>query len=389
MKEGWLSVIVPVYNSEPYLRQCVTSLLDQTYPKIEILLVDDGSCDKSGEICDEYAEHYKNISVFHQKNAGANAARKKGILLAKGYYVAFVDSDDWIEADFFEILMSTIIKENADMVTANITTDTEHDSQIHFSAIMKGAYTKEKIEKYIFPRMVYDDIQQKPGIFAYLCGKVFVRRKLIESISDLDNRLTYGEDGAIVFPLLAQIGKLVVTDCCGYHYVQHDTSVTHNLSLDLFYRVQYLEEYLVKKFKKLGKYELVDTQIHYFIRDLLLNIIKSEYDVDCGKIMCLPPYEMIPKGSKLVIYGAGKAGKEFVRLLLQSHYAEIIAWVDQNFGKELYSYKIEEPKSIVEKDYDYILIALTDEKIVMEVKKNLNSIGIDDRKMIWKEINWG
>ena len=197
MADEWLSIIVPVYNSERYLRQCVASLLNQTYLKTEILLIDDGSCDKSGEICDEYAEHYKNIRVFHQENAGANEARKKGILQAKGSYVAFADSDDWIEADFFERLMSAIIIENADMVTANIVIDTEKRSKIQCSAIEKGVYTKGKIEKYIFPRMVYDDIQRKPGIFAYPWGKIFTKQKLIESISDLDNRLTYGEDGAV------------------------------------------------------------------------------------------------------------------------------------------------------------------------------------------------
>lgn len=389
MKKQLLSVIVPVYNSERYLTRCVDSILDQTYQTMEILLINDGSEDGSGKICDDYAEKYSNISVFHQKNAGANAARKKGIERAKGFYITFVDSDDWIVPDFFEILMSAAKKENADMVTTNITVDTESRSMVPKSAIENGSYKQKEIERYVFPRMVYDDIKRKPGIFAYLCGKVLKRDLLLESISDLDNRLAYGEDGAVIFPFLARISKLAVTDYPGYHYVQHDASVTHRLGMDMFRNVYYLEEYLKAKFEKMGKYALVETQIHYFVRDLLFKIIKSQYDIDCGRILCVPPYELIPKDSRLVIYGAGKAGKEFVRLLLQNHYAEVTAWVDQNFRGELYFYQIENPESILNKEYDYVLIALTDEKTAYEVKEYLQSIGVEDKKILWKEINWG
>lgn len=389
MNEQLLSVIVPVYNSERYLARCVDSLLDQTYQVMEILLINDGSADGSGKICDSYAEKYNNIFAFHQKNTGANAARKKGIEHAKGSYIAFVDSDDWIAPDFFEVLMLAAEKENADMVTTNVTVDTESGSMVSSSAVANGSYTQEEIERYIFPRMVYDDIQRKPGIFAYLCGKVLKREPLLESISGLDIRLTYGEDGAIVFPLLARISKLAVTDYPGYHYVQHGASVTHRLEPDMFRNVYYLEEYLKRKFEETGKYALVETQIHYFIRDLLFRIIETNYGVDCGRILCVPPYEIIPRSSKLVIYGAGKAGKEFVRLLLRDHYAKVTAWVDQNFERELYSYQIENPESIKDKEYDYILIALTDEKKVYEVRDYLHSIGIEDKKILWKEINWG
>lgn len=389
MNEQLLSVIVPVYNSERYLTHCVESLLDQTYQVMEILLIDDGSADGSRKICDGYAEKYNNIFIFHQKNAGANAARKKGIEHAKGSYIAFVDSDDWVVPNFFEVLMLAAEKENADMVTTNVTVDTESGSMISRSAVVNGSYTQEEIEKYIFPCMVYDDIERKPGIFAYLCAKVLKREPLLDSITDLDTHLAYGEDGAIVFPFLAGISKLVVTDYPGYHYVQHDASVTHRLDPDMFRNVSYLEKYLKTKFQKMGKYALVETQIHYFIRDLLFRIIEADYEVNCGRILCVPPYEIIPRSSKLVIYGAGKAGKEFVRLFLQSHYAEVTAWVDQNFGRELYSYQIENPESIKEKEYDYVLIALTDEKKAYEVKEYLHSIGIEDKKILWKEINWG
>lgn len=385
-----LSIIVPIYNSEQYLNQCLESLLNQTYKNIEIVLVDDGSVDESGKICDEYAKRDMRIVVIHQKNSGVVFARRRGVENAKGNLIMFVDSDDWVESDLVQILMTEIMRENADMVAASMTVvDKEGNLKIQTSAIERGVYNKGEIEKYIFPRMVYDDIAKRPGIFACFVGKILQRKQLLEDISGLDTRLTYGEDGAVIFPYLMKVNKLVVSDCSRYYYVQHDTSMANSFSLEAFHKVTYLEEYLISKIKKTGKYELVEKQIHYYIRDWLFRIIKSQYDVDCGRILCVPPYELIPKDSRLVIYGAGKAGKEFVRLLLQNHYAEVTAWVDQNFGWELYSYQIERPESIQDKEYDYVLIALTDEKTVYEVKEYLHSIGVEEKKILWKEINWG
>lgn len=104
-----LSIIVPVYNVESFLNRCVQSLLQQEYKDIEIILVDDGSLDSSGNLCDAYAEKYSHIRVIHQKNGGLGAARNTGVSAAKGDYIAFVDSDDWVKPDMFVKLMREAI----------------------------------------------------------------------------------------------------------------------------------------------------------------------------------------------------------------------------------------------------------------------------------------
>ena len=91
-----ISIVVHVYNVAEYLHECIDSIINQTYKNIEIILVDDGSTDNSGEICDEYAKKDNRIIVVHQENKGPNSARKKGIIIAKGNYIGFVDGDDWI-----------------------------------------------------------------------------------------------------------------------------------------------------------------------------------------------------------------------------------------------------------------------------------------------------
>ena len=114
--ESLISVIVPVYNVEKYLHRCVQSVLEQTYRNLEIILVDDGSTDESGHICDILANTDKRITVVHQKNAGLSAARNKGIEISHGEYIAFVDSDDYIDTKMYERMLTKMQLCNADMV---------------------------------------------------------------------------------------------------------------------------------------------------------------------------------------------------------------------------------------------------------------------------------
>lgn len=111
-----ISVIVPVFNTEKYLDQCIQSILSQTYSNIELLLVDDGSTDSSGAICDRYAEQDSRVRVFHKPNGGVSSARNKGLEVAKGEYVIYCDADDWIDVDMYKVMYDKASSENLDMV---------------------------------------------------------------------------------------------------------------------------------------------------------------------------------------------------------------------------------------------------------------------------------
>ena len=126
-----ISVIVPVYNVEKYIRKCVESICEQTYKNLEIILVNDGSTDASGKICDELAEEDERISVIHQKNEGLSRARNAGLDKAKGDYIAFVDSDDYLSLNMYECLLKSMKENNADVVRCGI----------------KNVHEGEKVEK--------------------------------------------------------------------------------------------------------------------------------------------------------------------------------------------------------------------------------------------------
>lgn len=111
-----ISVIVPVYNVEPYLKKCLDSIVNQTYEDLEILVIDDGSTDKSGQICDEYAEWDERVRVFHTDNKGLSAARNLGLKEAKGEWIEFVDSDDWVDRDYCKLPLELANIHNADLI---------------------------------------------------------------------------------------------------------------------------------------------------------------------------------------------------------------------------------------------------------------------------------
>ena len=142
-----LSVIVPVYNTKKYLRECVDSILAQTYKNYEIILVDDGSTDGSAEVCDEYADKYDVISVIHKENCGLLHTRKVGFLAAKGIYISYIDSDDFIEPEMYEYMMSKIIENNAEIATCNIVFDRDGKKLPLSTYDKEGFYNKERLEK--------------------------------------------------------------------------------------------------------------------------------------------------------------------------------------------------------------------------------------------------
>ena len=119
-EKGLLSVIVPVYKVEPYLRRCIDSIRTQTYQNLQIILVDDGSPDNCGSICDEYTELDSRIIAVHQKNEGLSGARNNGMLFAKGEYVSFVDSDDWLHPKMYEVLVNMIETYQLDIARCSV-----------------------------------------------------------------------------------------------------------------------------------------------------------------------------------------------------------------------------------------------------------------------------
>ncbi|QGS69684.1 glycosyltransferase [Oceanobacillus sp. 143] len=155
-----ISIIVPIYNVEKYLEACLNSILAQSYFDFELILVNDGSLDRSGEICDLYAEKDNRIRVIHKMNGGVSSARNKGINTANGKYIGFVDPDDTILPTMFELLIKSALEHNADIVVSPFTTINLIENKVSRSAVWEEIHCvidKKNIEKQLVPKLLNDN----------------------------------------------------------------------------------------------------------------------------------------------------------------------------------------------------------------------------------------
>lgn len=179
--QALISVIIPVYNVEAYLRECVESVLKQTYQNFEIILVDDGSTDSSGDICDEYAGNDERICVIHQKNSGPSKTRNTGLENANGKYIYFLDSDDYIERNALELLINTAETNNADLVFFDARSFTDDGSEIKQGYLVNGTY--ESKSGYEILTELHDNKDYHCAIYL-----LFIRHQLL-----VDNKITFLE----------------------------------------------------------------------------------------------------------------------------------------------------------------------------------------------------
>lgn len=221
-----LSVIVPVYNTEQYLRECIDSILAQTFTDFELILVDDGSTDGSGAICDEYAGKDPRVQVIHQQNGGVTKARKAGAANSNGDYVTYVDSDDWLDPDCYCNMMSHIEKDRADIGIFTMVAEKKQPDVI-CNCIAPGFYAKEALLTAVYPRMLFDYSANRSGIIATLCIKIVRKEILLKAIAAVPDSLDYGEDAVSGYLCLLNASSAYICNQPFYHYRDNPTSISH------------------------------------------------------------------------------------------------------------------------------------------------------------------
>lgn len=218
MHNAKISIIIPIYNREKSLRKCLDSVVAQTYENLEIILVDDGSKDSSGIICDDYAGRDKRIVVKHQQNAGVSAARNAGLAMAAGDYIGWVDSDDWIEPDMYECMLKNALEYEADIVVCSRMEMYEDKS------IFKGWRQLAVLDmEQAMQMLLNDDCMQN-----YLWDKLF-RKDLLADITFPVGR-TY-EDIAVMYKVFRWAERVVCLPQAKYNYRQHSDSIIADNSL--------------------------------------------------------------------------------------------------------------------------------------------------------------
>lgn len=242
-----VSIIIPVYNAEKTIKKCLDSILKQTYKNLEIILINDGSADNSKEICNEYEKEYKNVFLINKENEGPGKAREIGVAKATGYYISFVDSDDFLDLDFYKVLIKNIEEKEADIVQCGYQLIDVNDKIISKSKLpyqeIIGSYNCAKA--YV----------SQNNITNYLCNKLFVKN-LFEKVEF--KHFFAGEDACVLTQLYSNAEKVITIPNNLYYYVQTDNSLCRGeyslKKLDSVKAGEFMYNYQMNKFPDLADY---------------------------------------------------------------------------------------------------------------------------------------
>lgn len=223
------SVVVPVYKVEEYINECVDSILNQSFDDFEVILVDDGSPDNCGKICDEYAKKDERVRVIHKENGGLVSARQAGIKIARGEYIVNIDSDDYIDKDMLK---------NSDEIINSYSPDAIYFSMMNFKGqkrwtfdecIKEGFYDEKDIKEKIYPYALLSADMQNLN---YLVTVKVVKREILEPIQlSVSCAISYAEDVACSVPMIASIKSLYVSIKPMYNYRHRTTSMSNKLNI--------------------------------------------------------------------------------------------------------------------------------------------------------------
>lgn len=301
-----ITIIVPIYNVKPYLSRCIESIINQDYKKLEIILVDDGSTDKSGNICDEYAKKDKRIIVIHQENQGLSCARNNGTRISKGKYIAYIDSDDYIELDYISYLYKLIKDNKAD--------------------ISACAHNKHR-----YIETVYEKDELYPAL---LTSKIAFSAwsKLIKASIMKDNNIYFPvneiyEDQKWIYYLLEHTNRVVISSESKYHYTYRQNSIFNTKSLQnkkiLINRVCEMHNFIKERHP-----EYLSLSYIKYIRELTYNFLSFSRTKELETLK-KEIYSLIKKNRNKIIL------KKEVNLFLRLEV--LVSYFGYNFFK-LYNY---------------------------------------------------
>lgn len=387
MDEPLLSVIVPVYNAEQYIEKCVESILRQQYLNLEIVLVDDGSTDRSGFLCDLLSRKNKCIKVVHTENGGITKARFVGTNISNGKWITFVDADDWIAEDAYRDIIG---ESTCDIVITGICKYINTAWEIRQPPYFKeGIYDKESIDKKIFPIMLWASELGHWALDPSLCTKIFKRELIIEYLEKaLKVGSNYGEDSIVIYPMMLKVSCVRVSKKIYYYHRQRAEGVIPPYIEDekFFLKLYKVCRYIEREFKKSKYWNLIKKQLDcFYINGVEMKRCCFHYPTLDFAIYF--PIDKIAKGSKVVLYGAGKVGKEYWKQNQEYHFCKIVSWVDKKYEKlQDDNDVIQNPEVIRDAYFDYVLIAVDEYYAAKEIACYLKELEVEKEKIVWHSV---
>lgn len=394
-----ISVIIPVYNVEKYLEQCVNSVLAQSYKNIEIILVDDGSTDSSGKMCDEYQKKNNNVIVLHKENGGLASARKAGVEIAKGIYSVCVDSDDWIDEEMLSYLYHRIKNDKCDVALCNMMLEFEDTGERKFmiSSLRPDVYDLSEEDNLLYRQFLVDD--DGIGILHGICGKMIKTSLYKENQMNVPNDVFSGEDAACMYPCYMQAERVCITERVLYHYRQHDESILHVDSKRILNNWETLFNFLQEKLKfdNAEIQKIVNENLEKFIYRRIMISINNRFEnlikkgapiivqaANPNKIFKFP-FNSVKKNSRIILYGAGRVGWSYYMQIKNAYYCYLLGVYDSTPNGAFGNFLVQGPEHLGQEDFDYIVVSVLGESKAKDIIGMLKHRGITEKKIIWEK----
>lgn len=374
-----ISIIIPVYNTENYLRECLDSVIHQTFKDIEIILVNDGSNDNSTNICREYAMLDSRIKLIEQENGGSAAARKRGITEATGEYVGFVDSDDFIDSDMYETLLENIGEH--DLITSVAYRQSGSKWE---DSIVPGVYNTDEQMQYVIDNMLTLGDSYLRGISSAVHCKMFRTSLAKMAVKDVDLRVYYMEDAEFICRYILLCKSIYITKICKYHYRIREDSISNSIHDDFMMNLNILYLSLKRAFEGHPQQQRFVEQLQlYLVRYLPELPRRMGFTPKAKFLKYVNPLfnEILEK--RIAIYGAGEVGQDyFLHMKRLGKQPEI--WVDKRYDT-FENLPVRPVLDLLKFDYEYVLIAVKNQRLAETIKSELISKGIAEEKILWKE----
>lgn len=377
-----ISIIVSTYNSPCYLDRCISSIINQTYKNIEIILINDSSI--QGEPVNKYVQMDGRINIIYKKNEGIVSARKAGLNFAKGDYIAFIDGNDWIDRDMYQMLLNIAVNEDADFVDSSYLC--EKDREVIKYSIEERRYNlDDEMVKSIIESWICDPNNVLIG--TSIETKLYKENIIKLAYSEVPDENSYGEDYINYINLFRYSRKAYTVSKAFYHFCNRNDSLSHLISIKNLRERNDMFGLCIRMIMKYYPYINQNKLDVWYFKKALVEF----HNIRLGNEWDIPVYKCTDtealRGQRMVIYGAGNVGKDIYAQLSKCESCKIVAWVDKNYPKHSYSYcQVQSPDILNILVYDILLIAVLREKLAESIRQELVEKGVTASKITWKPI---
>ena len=378
-----ISVIIPIYNVDAYLYQCISSVVHQTYKSLEIILVDDGSTDNAVEICEFFRKSDPRIRVIAKPNGGLVSARKAGLNASTGNYVFYVDGDDWIDPSCIEQYHRVAKKDGAEIVIGDYSREFLGNFVVMRNTLKPGFYGRQAIEQSILPTMIYDGNFFNQGLKTYSWGKLYMRETVAELQNNVPNEVMIAEDAALVYPAIYKAGSVSLTNIVGCNYRQRPNSMLKSTNFDLAEqkRIASAFAYMSSVFGgRTAGYGLLNQLQAYFAATTIIRFGGFLYDDTTYGQYNL--FGGLPQGSRLALYNSGSFGQHVYRSLKARSCYQLAGWFDKDFQESrLLKMPVDNPEDMDACEFDYLIVPALDSQVQSEVSSLFDRLKLPKAKI--------